>query len=193
LSCIETCHRGHQVRIPGHSASFFCRCGTSNYCSAQKPTKAANPVSACTYVYNGRKPKIQDGFQCKTCFSTPDKYLCIPCSKSICHRGHILVFSESHYFSCTCGDRMKGCALRDPSLSISSDLILSQEKPNEEDSDSAENDICIVCFENKKDTVFYKCGHLACCNHCAVIMKEKNAECPVCRAPILDVTKVYQV
>jgi len=70
-----------------------------------------------------------------------------------------------------------------------------QEKPlnssnthNDDDDDS-----CSVCFEQKKDTVFYKCGHLACCNQCATLMRDKKADCPICRAPILDVTKVYQV
>jgi len=178
------------VRIPGNSISFYCRCGTSNFCSAQKPTKAAKPVTACTFVYNGRKPKLQDGFQCKTCFSTPDKYLCAPCSKSTCHRGHIVIFSGSQAFSCSCGDRLKGCTLRDTNY-VTSDI--NQEKPSIDDSEGEDDTNCIVCFESKKDTVFYKCGHLACCNPCAIIMRDKNSECPICRATILDVTKVYQV
>jgi len=84
---------------------------------------------------------------------------------------------------------MKGCRLRNENHQeddLIDDVISS-------DSDIEDENMCIVCFENKKDTVFYKCGHLACCNACAILMRDKNAECPICRAQIIDVTKIYQV
>jgi len=84
---------------------------------------------------------------------------------------------------------MKGSRLRNDTLQVEAlaDLISSSDSGIEDES------VCIVCFETKKDTVFYKCGHLACCNACAILMLEKNAECPICRARIIDVTKIYQV
>jgi protein neuralized len=51
---------------------------------------------------------------------------------------------------------------------------------------------CVICTENKVDSVFYECGHMATCYMCSMNLKQKNHNCPVCRAPIKDFIRVYK-
>lgn len=51
--------------------------------------------------------------------------------------------------------------------------------------------ICIICTEAESNTVFYLCGHLCACYQCSMNLRSKNHNCPVCRAPIKDIVKVY--
>jgi hypothetical protein len=39
---------------------------------------------------------------------------------------------------------------------------------------------CVVCMQCPKDTVFYPCGHYACCDVCS----RRVSECPLCRTPV---------
>mmetsp|Transcript_6292 Transcript_6292/g.7218 ORF Transcript_6292/g.7218 Transcript_6292/m.7218 type:complete len:556 (+) Transcript_6292:158-1825(+) len=50
------------------------------------------------------------------------------------------------------------------------------------------DDDCIICFEKPMDCVFLNCGHISCCQECA----EQFKECPVCRAKIAKVVKIYR-
>jgi len=46
---------------------------------------------------------------------------------------------------------------------------------------------CIACLENRRDTIFRRCNHVACCAQCA----ETLTTCPICRAPIVEKAKCY--
>ena len=37
---------------------------------------------------------------------------------------------------------------------------LRNSAPKEEPKANEDDELCIICFEKKKDSVFYKCGHL---------------------------------
>ena len=50
---------------------------------------------------------------------------------------------------------------------------------------------CVICLDGCIDTVLYRCGHLCLCQSCAAIQQGRCGSCPVCRAPIVDVLKVY--
>lgn len=50
---------------------------------------------------------------------------------------------------------------------------------------------CIICTEAESNTVFYLCGHLCACYQCSMNLRSKNHNCPVCRAPIKDIVKIY--
>jgi len=50
---------------------------------------------------------------------------------------------------------------------------------------------CTVCYETKKLVVFYKCGHICCCENCA--RRFVRNRCPVCRQRVVDYIKVYHV
>lgn len=64
--------------------------------------------------------------------------------------------------------------------------IIAKNKPIEIEK---EPDSCVICMEDLKNTAMYKCGHLCCCNSCALKVKI----CPICREPVLDVLKIYRV
>lgn len=48
---------------------------------------------------------------------------------------------------------------------------------------------CIICYANKQEVAFYKCGHLCCCQKCG--NRFKGSRCPVCRQQVLDVIKLF--
>eukprot|EP00002_Diphylleia_rotans_P031629 TRINITY_DN6575_c0_g1_i1.p1 TRINITY_DN6575_c0_g1~~TRINITY_DN6575_c0_g1_i1.p1 ORF type:complete len:429 (+),score=91.11 TRINITY_DN6575_c0_g1_i1:197-1483(+) len=52
-------------------------------------------------------------------------------------------------------------------------------------------DTCIVCCEKSVDCAFYKCGHMCACHMCGLSMQQRSLPCPVCRAPIREVLRVY--
>lgn len=65
----------------------------------------------------------------------------------------------------------------------------SGEKPMPKSDDS-----CVICFENPKDHVLVKCGHICMCGQCSRTVNS----CPICRAQYdpdseFDVRKVYVV
>ena len=41
-------------------------------------------------------------------------------------------------------------------------------------------DVCIVCHNNLKESIFYPCGHRCVCYNCAVTLFEVNKKCPKC-------------
>ena len=55
--------------------------------------------------------------------------------------------------------------------------------------DGAQSAECVVCWSEPREALFLDCGHFACCTRCADIL----VNCPVCRAPIRRVVRVYQV
>ncbi|EQC42383.1 hypothetical protein SDRG_00120 [Saprolegnia diclina VS20] len=51
---------------------------------------------------------------------------------------------------------------------------------------------CIVCLDDACDAVCVPCGHNTMCLSCASSIFESTAECPVCRAQIREVIKIYR-
>ena len=48
------------------------------------------------------------------------------------------------------------------------------------------NEECIICYDNKPDTIFIPCYHQIICMDCLNSMiKHKNTNCPYCREEIL--------
>lgn len=48
---------------------------------------------------------------------------------------------------------------------------------------------CTVCLENRRNAVFSPCGHMCACIPCVRSLRERR--CPVCRAGITTVVRVY--
>ena len=51
------------------------------------------------------------------------------------------------------------------------------------------DELCLICVDEKKNALFYKCGHIACCFDCASSFLSRA--CPVCRAPVDDVVRCF--
>lgn len=53
--------------------------------------------------------------------------------------------------------------------------------------------LCCVCYEGAKDALFFPCRHIACCMECATALTTKSgsAHCPICRAAIRQVERVF--
>ncbi|KAK6174505.1 hypothetical protein SNE40_017769 [Patella caerulea] len=51
---------------------------------------------------------------------------------------------------------------------------------------------CLICLEKFADTVLYQCGHMCMCYMCSKDLQGRGHNCPVCRAPIKDVLRVYR-
>ena len=68
-------------------------------------------------------------------------------------------------------------------------MTVKQAKPK---ADAKVDEECVICMTKPKDTMCYPCGHKCMCNSCATKMKNKGgAKCPMCRADIKDVVKVF--
>ncbi|XP_041476391.1 E3 ubiquitin-protein ligase NEURL1B-like [Lytechinus variegatus] len=81
-------------------------------------------------------------------------------------------------------------AKANPSTSSMYPQASSQGSSASEPSAAAEAEECSICFEAPVNSVFYKCGHTCCCFECA--NKMRGSCCPICRAVIADVIRMYK-
>ncbi|CAD8091863.1 unnamed protein product [Paramecium sonneborni] len=65
-----------------------------------------------------------------------------------------------------------------------------KEKNYKEESYLAD-EMCAICLSEKRNIIFYRCGHKVCCKKCSEALKKRN--CPICRADIQDCIKEYDV
>ncbi|KAL0814318.1 hypothetical protein Bca101_070761 [Brassica carinata] len=72
----------------------------------------------------------------------------------------------------------------------SSPLPASAEGEKKEDGSSGQ---CSICLDAPSDVVCVPCGHLAGCMSCLIEIKSNNGRCPVCRAKIDQIIKLYRV
>jgi hypothetical protein len=56
----------------------------------------------------------------------------------------------------------------------------------------AEEGQCVICTDRQVDSVFYQCGHMCACYMCSLSLKDQSHNCPVCRAPIRDIVRVFK-
>lgn len=50
---------------------------------------------------------------------------------------------------------------------------------------------CSICLDQDASTVFQPCGHLCACEGCAMMVYEAQGKCPICRADILSLNRIY--
>ncbi|EPY28406.1 hypothetical protein STCU_00043 [Strigomonas culicis] len=50
--------------------------------------------------------------------------------------------------------------------------------------DDNEDDLCVICLTNEKDTAVMPCRHMCMCKECGEELLKHKPVCPVCRAPI---------
>lgn len=49
-------------------------------------------------------------------------------------------------------------------------------------------DICVICMEAPSNVAFTDCGHMVCCDRCAVALPQ----CPMCRGPVQNWIRIYR-
>jgi len=80
--------------------------------------------------------------------------------------------------------------------------IEKREKPGQDELRELDNlktlastqNACVICMNKEKDATFYKCGHRCACYECAkeyVRTHWPSPKCPICRAKIEDVMRIY--
>jgi hypothetical protein len=66
--------------------------------------------------------------------------------------------------------------------------IKEKEEQLSEISSEKDENLCVICLDNKKNIVLVPCGHVCICDSC----KEKNIkDCPICRTKIENMIKAY--
>jgi len=106
---------------------------------------------------------------------------------------------ESHYYQVPHEDVslvFKGCALSHYSVKKSNIKYLGPTLSEEFNSPKSEKPVevysaeeCVICLEDKPNTVFGPCGHMCMCENCYKQMLSRAAkkDCPLCRRKIVDV------
>eukprot|EP00800_Vazella_pourtalesii_P023063 TRINITY_DN9206_c0_g1_i1.p1 TRINITY_DN9206_c0_g1~~TRINITY_DN9206_c0_g1_i1.p1 ORF type:complete len:427 (-),score=80.84 TRINITY_DN9206_c0_g1_i1:160-1440(-) len=70
--------------------------------------------------------------------------------------------------------------------------VSSSGEPTPETVVPAAYGVCVVCTQNKIDSMVYRCGHMCVCQPCGYELIAGNHKCPMCRSPITDIVRVYK-
>eukprot|EP00123_Amoebidium_parasiticum_P001372 comp12443_c0_seq1/m.7364 comp12443_c0_seq1/g.7364 ORF comp12443_c0_seq1/g.7364 comp12443_c0_seq1/m.7364 type:complete len:396 (-) comp12443_c0_seq1:563-1750(-) len=65
--------------------------------------------------------------------------------------------------------------------------------PQDIGSGDGQSKTCAICMERPSNTVFIQCGHMAACIACADLLWSRGDPCPICRATIRFVQRVFAV
>ncbi|KAE8696378.1 putative leucine-rich repeat receptor-like protein kinase [Hibiscus syriacus] len=78
------------------------------------------------------------------------------------------------------------------STSAASDDSTSQIDLEEETGEVPDGELCVICLMRRRRSAFIPCGHLVCCQHCAIsVERELVPKCPVCRMAIRSSVRIY--
>ncbi|GMQ08160.1 hypothetical protein CsSME_00052014 [Camellia sinensis var. sinensis] len=62
----------------------------------------------------------------------------------------------------------------------------------EETGDIPDGALCVICLMRRRRSAFVPCGHLVCCQRCALSVERDLApKCPVCRQTIRSSVRIY--
>ncbi|CAN4095263.1 unnamed protein product [Withania somnifera] len=75
------------------------------------------------------------------------------------------------------------------SASSDADSLVSAD---EETRDVLDGQLCVICLARRKRSAFIPCGHLVCCQRCALSVERDLApKCPLCRQTIHSSVRIY--
>ncbi|KAK7294449.1 hypothetical protein RJT34_17338 [Clitoria ternatea] len=64
---------------------------------------------------------------------------------------------------------------------------------DDENEDVPDGQLCVICLMRRRRSVFIPCGHLVCCQGCAIsVEREVAPKCPVCRQEIRDSVRIFE-
>ncbi|KAK9281647.1 hypothetical protein L1049_004550 [Liquidambar formosana] len=73
-----------------------------------------------------------------------------------------------------------------------SDDVDAQVTADEEAGDVPDGELCVICLLRRRRSAFVPCGHLVCCQRCALsVERELTPKCPVCRQTIRNSVRIY--
>jgi len=53
--------------------------------------------------------------------------------------------------------------------------------------------LCVICLMRRRRSVFIPCGHLVCCQGCAISVEHEVApKCSVCRQEIRNSVRIFE-
>jgi len=75
-------------------------------------------------------------------------------------------------------------------------LLRSSVKKHSDDLDKQNREVetklkCTICFENDREIIFIPCNHLLHCAFCDKNFHKNNKNCPICRTPIQQISRIY--
>ncbi|KAH0451775.1 hypothetical protein IEQ34_019074 [Dendrobium chrysotoxum] len=70
---------------------------------------------------------------------------------------------------------------------------INSSETKEDDGNNASSSTCVICLDKPVEGACIPCGHMAGCMSCLKEIKEKKGDCPVCRAKIDQVVRLYAV
>ncbi|CAL0316699.1 unnamed protein product [Lupinus luteus] len=76
-------------------------------------------------------------------------------------------------------------------IDMSSPVV--EKLPKEEKHADGNRSLCVICLDAPAEGACIPCGHVAGCMSCLNKVKTKKLGCPVCRAKINQVIKLYHV
>lgn len=63
---------------------------------------------------------------------------------------------------------------------------------DEDVGDVPDGQLCVICLMRRRRSAFVPCGHLVCCQRCALsVERELSPKCPVCRQTIRHSVRIY--
>lgn len=64
---------------------------------------------------------------------------------------------------------------------------------DDEIEDVPDGQLCVICLMRRRRSVFIPCGHLVCCQGCAISVEHEVApKCPVCRQEIRNSVRIFE-
>ncbi|KAK2990153.1 hypothetical protein RJ640_008417 [Escallonia rubra] len=68
----------------------------------------------------------------------------------------------------------------------------AQAAAEEETGNVPDGELCVICLMRRRRSAFIPCGHLVCCQRCALSVERDSApKCPVCRQEIQTSVRIY--
>lgn len=90
------------------------------------------------------------------------------------------------------GDGLDDGPIRYPAVDVGPIDVLTQAAVGEEGKNDDDNS-CVICMEAPIEGACIPCGHMAGCMSCLTQIKSRKGKCPVCRAKINQVIRLYAV
>ncbi|EEF40994.1 ubiquitin-protein ligase, putative [Ricinus communis] len=74
-----------------------------------------------------------------------------------------------------------------------SDADVSQIDVEEETVDVPDGQLCVICLMRRRRAAFIPCGHLVCCQICAIsVEREVSPKCPLCRQAVRNSIRIFE-